>query len=915
VQIIYTKLMAEGNIKIAVWSNNSFLEESFLGQIDAPEINFRGLKDVTQLPYVLVLIDLSQDLSHISQKIIDIYCQAKKRNQKLTVLILHGEKIDSEKNLYFQELLNKLGGDRPLHRLVSIRDLFQSTLLYSETFLEKYILESIADRKISISKKGENTFYPISFADLTDCLKKIFFLHTTAGKSFWVVGDPITDLEVAYLIKKNFEDSEGPEFEIDASGVDDNSTLDLSSLGNQTRALLNWEPQDDFASKLKDAVNRFSEDRTLLLTKLHHDHKQNQHPKLKKINSLFLSLSKIIIAFKTKKGNEKNIETAHQLLTKTFEYTLASIATVYLILTLCFICFTALSLKNLETTLFDIRKGNITLSVQDLGRSKFFSQIGEYSYSAVSPLISLLASDVHEKNYNLFIFLNYSQASLASLQQTYQLAEKIYQTIGSQSTGQFYVDSSLALRSNLSQVYENLNQIELLSNQNKLPLVLQEKINSSTEFKNLKLIEQQISDLLKTSELIPVFLAGDSAKNIIVLFQNSQEIRSTGGAIDYVLALVLDQGRVVSKNLYRSDEIDNLAVGVITAPPFVRQFTGQNDWKMRDLNYNPDFPQTATNISWLIEKTLKFKPDVVLAVNDKLISSLLSEDKGVVLQGQNVTAESFQKELSSVSPSPLYRDLIGYYLDGIFDHTRTLVSLGRIIARQSDENQILFWSSDINIEKSIISQSISGAVYPHTCHGGLSNARTCIAQTIYVNESNYSLLLLSDILERKTLHTVWLEPNIVRHEYHIQYQFKEKQISLNQDIKELIQIYAPMNSTLDQVQLDDKNQSLDLVTEQRDNDMERFQIPISLSLNQPHNLVFRFSTRLANPNFLPYAYSLTEYQQPGISNQYAELNINIPEAARPASITAPVTTGPNTLKLVLPAKTITFGVNLVAGNQ
>jgi hypothetical protein len=98
--------------------------------------------------------------------------------------------------------------------------------------------------------------------------------------------------------------------------VDESSALDLRNLGNQTRALLNWEPQDDFASKLKDAVHRLSEDRNLLLTKLHYVHKQNQHPKLKKINSLFQSLSKIIVAFKTKNGNGK-CGTARQFFIKT----------------------------------------------------------------------------------------------------------------------------------------------------------------------------------------------------------------------------------------------------------------------------------------------------------------------------------------------------------------------------------------------------------------------------------------------------------------------------------------------------------------------------------------------------------------------------------------------------------------------
>ena len=907
--------MDVGKIKIAVWSNNSFVENSFVCQTSVTEMDFKELKDTASTPYLLAIIDLDQNLANVSQSLIDLYSLAREKDQKLAVILLHGSEVDTEKNLYFQELLSKMGKDIPLHRLVIIKDLFQVNLLYSETYIEKYILEAITNRKIIISAKGENLLFPISFSDVTTCLKKILFLQGTAGRTFWVLGDPVNDLEIAYLIKKNLEDSEGDEFEIDASGDNKKQSLDLNALGNQTRALLNWEPKEDFSSSLKDAVRRLSEDRTLLLSKFHHNQRQSQYPALKSFEKISQILSKVIITIKLKKKKIKNIENSRQLLYSLVERLLILITSAYLVLTLSFILFTALSLRYVEKTLFDMRESKVELSVKDLNQSKIFSKIGKNSYSAISPLIALVASDIHEKNYNLYIFLDYSQSSLAGLQQTYQLAESIYQTLGNSSTGQFYVDSSLALRSNLSQVYENLNQIELLSGQEKLPKILQEKIQSSVEFKNLKLVEQQISDLLKTVELIPVFLAGDSAKNIIVLFQNSQEIRSTGGAIDYILALVLDQGRVVSKRIYRSDEIDNLAVGVITAPPFIRQFTGQNDWKMRDLNYNPDFPQTATNISWLIEKTLKFKPDVVVAVNDKLLSRLLEEDKGIVLQGQNITVESFQTELNSVSPSPIYRDLIGYYLDRIFGHTRTLASLGRVVAKLSDENQLLFWSSDNDIEKSIVNKPFAGAVYPHVCHGGLSNFQTCIAQTIYVNESNYSQLPLSDILERKTLHTIWLEPNMVRHEYQIQYQFKEKIPSINRDINELIQIYAPQNTTLDQVQLDDKNLSLQLGTVQRDNDLERFQYPISLSPNQPHSLILRFGTRLINSSYLPYAYSLTEYHQPGISNQYAELNINIPKTARPAIITAPVITGPNSLKLVLPAKTATFGVGLAVGSQ
>jgi hypothetical protein len=160
-----------------------------------------------------------------------------------------------------------------------------------------------------------------------------------------------------------------------------------------------------------------------------------------------------------------------------------------------------------------------------------------------------------------------------------------------------------------------------------------------------------------------------------------------------------------------------------------------------------------------------------------------------------------------------------------------------------------------------------------------------------------------------------LEPNRVLHEYLVQYQFSENLSDLNQTLSELIQLYAPAGTVLDQILLDDKSVSLRLATQQRDNELERFQIPISLSANQPHSLILKFSTLLAKPVLLPFAYSLTEYRQPGLLNQYTELNIKIPDKARPAAITGQVTSGQNNLGVVLPPKTSTFGVSFVLGSQ
>ncbi len=907
--------MSAGTTKFALWSNNSYLEDAFLGETSLEDIKFLEYRESNSLPYVLILIDLMEDLSNISQKLINFYKHVRENNQKLTVLLLHGENIDTEKNIYFEELLNKISDGKPLHRLVITKDLFQSALITSDTYIEKYILEAISNRKVNISAKGENQYFPITFPDLINSLKKIFFLNATSGKTFWILGDPVTDLEIAYLVKKNLEDTEGQEFEIDSSGENIKNSVDMNSLGNQSRALLNWEPKDDFNLILKDAIKRLGEDRSLLITRLHHVKEQNKYPQAKKIGVLFENIGQFINKIKPKNRNKKTIESGRELIKIFFEYTVAIACLIYLTVSLAFISFTGLSLQALEGSVANLRKGDIAGSVKELNNSTKYLVIGENSYSFVSPIIALIAPDFHLKNYNLFIFLHYSQTSLTNLQQTYNLAEKIYQTIGDTTPKQFYSDSSLALRSNLGQLYENLNQIDLLTKSGKLPKILEEKLNSSNEFKNLNKIEQQVTDLLKTAELIPSMLAGDSAKNIVVLFQNSFEIRPTGGAIDYVLSLVIDNGRIVSRKIYRSDEIDALSAGVVSAPPLVRLYTGIEDWKMRDLNFNPDFPQTSGNLSWFIEKNLKFKPDIILGVTENLFVSLLIENQGILLNGQNITSDTLTSEMSKISPSPLYHKLIDYYLDRIIDHKLTLVSLGRVVASLSQNNQMLFWTADTNIEKVIISQSYSGSIFPHSCIGGLSSTKNCLSETTYFNESNFSLVPLGSKLQRKIRHTVTLEQNSVKHEYRVEYQFNSQVSDINRDLNEVIQIYGPQNSVLNKVVLDDKNISLAGVLNQQDNLLERFQIPLSMSFNQPHTLIIQFTSLVSQPNVLPFSYSLTEYHQTGFTVEDTELVLNYPESAKPSVISAPVTMGPNSLNLVLPAKTTTFGVSLTTSNQ
>lgn len=899
--------MPKISTKVDIWSNHPDLQMAFTGPAFTEQIEFVEYKSNSSHPYVIVLIDLTQDLSDISQKLIAIYDHCRSKSNKLAVVICHGEKIDGEKNLYFSQLLDGLGGDSPIHRLVLTKDLYQD-LFEAGTWIEKVILDSLLNKKITISGKGNTKLYPLNLKDCVAALQKILFLSGTAGKTFWLVGDSITDLDLAYLLQKSLEDSE-ESFEIEATEAN-TQDIALDSLGNQSRAVLNWEPIEEFSFDLKNTVHRFNEDKSLLLSSLHREGNIIKHPRWFKITKIKNSLVKAISHLKTKKGSKQMVETSQQIFAKIMEVVIAIIVIVYLLVTITFIATTSIALVSLDKTLSSARAGSLSESVLALKKSSTYSRIGESSYRFVSPLFTFIAPDFHEKNHNLFVFLHYSQASLENLQQTYLLAEKIYQSIGNPNINLNYNDAGLALRSNLSQVFENISEIRLLTQSGKLPSVLEERLAANPEFKNISIIESQVTQLLKSIDLIPTFLAGERAKNIVFLFQNSQELRSTGGVIDYLLTLVLDKGQVISRNIYTSGEIDSLIAGSVTAPPLINLYTGSEIWKIRDLNYNPDYASTATNFAAVIDKSLKFKPDIVVAVNESLVQSFLNQEKGIVINGQSITSEIFQSDLAKNSPSTLYRQLIDHYLDQVIKHQLSLLTLSRVISEQSAENQMLFWTADETIEKSIANQSYSGGVYPHSCHPAISGKVFCLAQTGYFNESNFSLVPVGRSLQKKIIHKVSFTQTSIKHEYLIDYKFTKEFPNLNRDLNEIIQLYAPANSFIESVQINQKSLSLNTIQKQQDNLLERFQIPISLKFNRDNRLEIIIITPLTEKLHFPFAYSQTEYRQPGLrgGDSNVELIIVVPEGARAASITAAAVSSPDGYSYIFPSKTATFGI-------
>jgi len=176
--------MPDRDTQISFYSNNSDIEKIFLDQELHLEVKFvKSNKEHT--PYRIFLIDVKKDLTHISQNLIDTYNLCRENNSKLAVVVLHGQAIDIEKNHYFQKMLDDLGKDKPLHRLIFTKDIYQQIVSTPATTLDVYFHDAVTTHKISISQKGENLIFPLSINDFIRGMIKTLFLSGTSGKIFW----------------------------------------------------------------------------------------------------------------------------------------------------------------------------------------------------------------------------------------------------------------------------------------------------------------------------------------------------------------------------------------------------------------------------------------------------------------------------------------------------------------------------------------------------------------------------------------------------------------------------------------------------------------------------------------------------------------------------------------------------------
>ncbi len=178
----------------------------------------------------------------------------------------------------------------------------------------------------------------------------------------------------------------------------------------------------------------------------------------------------------------------------------------------------------------------------------------------------------------------------------------------------------------------------------------------SAKFKSyIDVLSLSSEGLSKTSELLSfvhTFL-GKGQKNVLLLFQNNNELRATGGFIGTYGYYKFNNGKIETQKISSVYDLDGQVRDKIAPPGPFHDLT--DHWGLRDSNWFVDFKESAQKASGFYERTGFETPDAVIAMTPELFIDLLEITGPIYFSKYNLTLDSTNfREQVQLNTSVLY---------------------------------------------------------------------------------------------------------------------------------------------------------------------------------------------------------------------------------------------------------------------
>jgi hypothetical protein len=250
-------------------------------------------------------------------------------------------------------------------------------------------------------------------------------------------------------------------------------------------------------------------------------------------------------------------------------------------------------------------------------------------------------------------------------------------------------------------------------------------------FKDFKTIfTAAVNDFKQLSGLSQNFqeiFGGQGLRRYLVMFQNPDELRATGGFTGSFAVIDIKDGQLVKMEVPPGGTYDIQGqLDKYVEPPTPFLLFSKGYWQFQDANWFPDFPTSAQNIMWFYRHAGRGSVDGVISINSTVLTRLLAligpvqdKQRGITLTSDNALAtlrtviDTTNETSSSTKPKQVISDLTPQFVD-YFKNVSPTQMLPLLVSLKDalDQKEIQLYFTNQLTEEKITSFGWGGSISP-----------------------------------------------------------------------------------------------------------------------------------------------------------------------------------------------------------
>ncbi len=419
----------------------------------------------------------------------------------------------------------------------------------------------------------------------------------------------------------------------------------------------------------------------------------------------------------------------------------------------------------------------------------------------------------------------------------------------------------------------------------------QQKIITDFE-KQLVAKRQQLAQVQQFQPLIPDLLGITGKKTYVLLLQDNLELRPTGGFIQALAVLTVDNGLLIDSQVFNTYELDKKVLADLTPPPEITSLLGEDRLYLRDSNWNPDFTLASQKISWFVKEALNKPVDGMLAVNYLVIRDLLKQTGDLSLPSYNETLTAnnlFERLIYHAQEEKNLQDdnypeaILKMLLVHLKEQDQAgLTQFMQVVQQQVEQKQVLLTMSNVEKNQVLTDLGWSGQVIHPNCPAQFSQ-QSCLVDPFYQVEANIGVNKVNANILREVDHTIKLNGNSVTHKRQIIYDNQARsEIWPLGTYKAYVRFYVNPLAKLKQITIDNQAVNPDLVVSYLEHERKVWGVLVEVPAQKSVAVELEYSYQHEQPT--SFSYLFFDQKQPGVATYPLDISIQHSPALLPTLI-------------------------------